>query len=480
MANEFYTLIVVPHAKARFRKFQVSVRLTTLGPRGLRRPGPDPVRDPGPLHLDRGRGGRAAAAAGPRTSPSPPRRKAYEENAGQLQAKVLQLQSIVTKLGRHGRGRAEPARRHRSAASEACSRVETTAPSVDIAGLAAEPRPDGRQPHREVRPASRPSSRTRSSCSPRRRRSGRVRGYLSEKLRQPDRPVHRPAATSTRASTSRPRAGRRSMAPADGVVVFCGQKNGYGNAMVIDHGYGVVTRYGHLDGFNVRPGPAGPARRRDRLRRATPAARPRPTSTTRCGSTTRCATRSSTSSTSTGASARPQRAASLPRPARRPDAVAAPGPRGSVMPSQRPRVATRPPPPTRVGVLRRPGTGNAAFAGSRILRGCAGATITPHDQRHPHPDRRHQERARAQAASGRSSQQVGAVRAGAAGPRTTRPWPPRRSSSGSGSRRARPSTTCCPRPSRSCARPAGASSTCATSTCSSSAAWPCTAGRSPR
>ena len=24
MANEFYTLIVVPHAKARFRKFQVS------------------------------------------------------------------------------------------------------------------------------------------------------------------------------------------------------------------------------------------------------------------------------------------------------------------------------------------------------------------------------------------------------------------------------------------------------------------------
>ena len=28
MANEFYTLIVVPHARARFRKFQVSVRLT--------------------------------------------------------------------------------------------------------------------------------------------------------------------------------------------------------------------------------------------------------------------------------------------------------------------------------------------------------------------------------------------------------------------------------------------------------------------
>jgi len=28
MANEFYTLIIVPHAKARFRRLHVSVRLT--------------------------------------------------------------------------------------------------------------------------------------------------------------------------------------------------------------------------------------------------------------------------------------------------------------------------------------------------------------------------------------------------------------------------------------------------------------------
>ncbi len=37
-------------------------------------------------------------------------------------------------------------------------------------------------------------------------------------------------------------------------MVFCGTKNGYGNIIVLDHGYGIVTRYGHLDGFNVRPG----------------------------------------------------------------------------------------------------------------------------------------------------------------------------------------------------------------------------------
>ena len=48
--------------------------------------------------------------------------------------------------------------------------------------------------------------------------------------------------------------GTRVSAPADGVVVFCGTKGGYGNIIAIDHGYGTVTRYGHLDGFNVRPG----------------------------------------------------------------------------------------------------------------------------------------------------------------------------------------------------------------------------------
>jgi len=48
--------------------------------------------------------------------------------------------------------------------------------------------------------------------------------------------------------------GTKVHAPADGVVVSSGLQKGYGNALVIDHGFGVVTRYGHLDGFNVRPG----------------------------------------------------------------------------------------------------------------------------------------------------------------------------------------------------------------------------------
>lgn len=35
-------------------------------------------------------------------------------------------------------------------------------------------------------------------------------------------------------------------APADGVVLFVGVKQGYGNIITISHGYGITTNYGHL------------------------------------------------------------------------------------------------------------------------------------------------------------------------------------------------------------------------------------------
>lgn len=43
-------------------------------------------------------------------------------------------------------------------------------------------------------------------------------------------------------------------APADGVVTFSGVKGAYGNLLVLDHGYGLVTRYGHLSQILVQPG----------------------------------------------------------------------------------------------------------------------------------------------------------------------------------------------------------------------------------
>lgn len=44
------------------------------------------------------------------------------------------------------------------------------------------------------------------------------------------------------------------LAPADGVVIFSGRKENFGNFIMIAHGYGVVTRYGHNAHNLVQPG----------------------------------------------------------------------------------------------------------------------------------------------------------------------------------------------------------------------------------
>jgi murein DD-endopeptidase MepM/ murein hydrolase activator NlpD len=53
--------------------------------------------------------------------------------------------------------------------------------------------------------------------------------------------------------------GQPIYSPSDGTVVFAGVEGGYGKVLVIDHGYGVKTRYGHVSEIFVRAG--------DRVRR---------------------------------------------------------------------------------------------------------------------------------------------------------------------------------------------------------------------
>jgi murein DD-endopeptidase MepM/ murein hydrolase activator NlpD len=44
------------------------------------------------------------------------------------------------------------------------------------------------------------------------------------------------------------------MAPADGLVTFADFMGGYGRAVIVDHGHGISTRYGHLSSFAVTAG----------------------------------------------------------------------------------------------------------------------------------------------------------------------------------------------------------------------------------
>ena len=48
--------------------------------------------------------------------------------------------------------------------------------------------------------------------------------------------------------------GQPVIAPADGVVVFADILGGYGRAIMIDHGHGLTTRFGHLANFAVTSG----------------------------------------------------------------------------------------------------------------------------------------------------------------------------------------------------------------------------------
>jgi murein DD-endopeptidase MepM/ murein hydrolase activator NlpD len=50
------------------------------------------------------------------------------------------------------------------------------------------------------------------------------------------------------------RTGTPIIAPADGVVIFSGREGGFGNVVVIDHGYGIITKYAHNSVIDVKVG----------------------------------------------------------------------------------------------------------------------------------------------------------------------------------------------------------------------------------
>ena len=61
--------------------------------------------------------------------------------------------------------------------------------------------------------------------------------------------------------------GKPVYATADGKVESASYSGDYGNLIVLQHGFGLVTHYGHLSGYAVRAGSGRQARTGHRLRR---------------------------------------------------------------------------------------------------------------------------------------------------------------------------------------------------------------------
>lgn len=78
-------------------------------------------------------------------------------------------------------------------------------------------------------------------------------GSLSASFGQREDPINGGLAQHTGIDISADK-GRPVYATATGTVEAAAWNGDYGNMVILDHGFGIVTRYGHLSGYAVRPG----------------------------------------------------------------------------------------------------------------------------------------------------------------------------------------------------------------------------------
>jgi len=249
MANEFYTLIIVPHAKARFRRLHVSVRLTkwlaalgtvlVLAVSGILVHYVSITTEV--YELRRLRTENKALRV---------KTEEYEQSAGRLRVKIDSLQNMVNKLGiMAGLERSLPDTRVGGVGGAVGT--ESAAPALDPAALHAMDSSVSALTERSARLEA--FYRDQSVLLASTPSVWPVRGYLSATFGNRIDPFTGQRDFHTGIDISTP-VGTKVQAPADGVVVSCGQKGGYGNSIIVDHGFGIVTRYGHLSGFNVKAG----------------------------------------------------------------------------------------------------------------------------------------------------------------------------------------------------------------------------------
>jgi len=244
--NQFYTLILVPHAKARFRKFQIPVKLTKwlLAVAGSAALALAIVM----MHFTRIAGEVYSLRAQNQVLQN--KNQEYEQSSVRLHAKISSLNNVVTKLG-------------------VMAGLEQVLPDPTIGGVGGVPSREVLAP--SVDPAALQSMDANLSTLTERSKKIEafykdqqallsstpsvwpVRGYLSASFGNRIDPFTNQTDFHPGIDISTP-IGTKVQTPADGIVVACGDKGGYGNAIVIDHKYGIVTRYGHLSAINVRPG----------------------------------------------------------------------------------------------------------------------------------------------------------------------------------------------------------------------------------
>jgi len=249
MADGFYTLIIVPHAKARFRKVRIPLRLlqwgTVIGAFLAL------LSVVGLIHMTR-MSWEVYTLRRLRAENTALKAKAheYELKYGVHQARLRQLEGAVTKLGvMAGIEKVLPDATVGGVGG--LSSAETLSPTfgpqalgkMDLTLADLETRSQKLDTYftdQKVLLASTPSI-------------WPVRGYLSSSFGHRTDPFTGQRDFHPAIDISTP-LGAKIVAPADGVIVECGRRGGYGNTLIIDHGFGIVTRYGHLDGFNVRAG----------------------------------------------------------------------------------------------------------------------------------------------------------------------------------------------------------------------------------
>ncbi len=250
-ADEYYTLMLIPDARSASRKIRVSRRLVRWV---VRTAAAASIAAIGLLAHYAWLNGQVSEVDALRVQNAELQQRAHEHRStlDQLEGRIASLDRAVVRLG-------------------VISGVEQTLPEDRVTGgVGGVTGLDATPPSRDLDLVARSLSRSLSDLAA---RSTRIEGFYSD---QKELLSHTPSIWPVRGYLSSgfcrrsdPFSGRMSrhsgidvsaargtkvVAPADGVVVAIGRRGPYGQSIIIDHGNDVITRYGHLDRYNVVAG----------------------------------------------------------------------------------------------------------------------------------------------------------------------------------------------------------------------------------